>query len=227
MKKAIIYYTCNTHRPEIEEACRRRILDGKGDAELVTVSLQPIDYGDSRAVLSLPRSPETMFKQIDVGLRMTNADVVFLCESDVYYDPSHFEFEPSREDTFYYNTNVWRVRYDDAFAVRTDFCQQLSGLCVYRKTLLAHMRERMEKIAAEGFSRKMGYEPFTHDRVKWPTQFWADSWESEAPNVDIRHDANITASRWSPFDFRNRKYAKGWREDAILFRSLINSIKNQ
>src|SRR3990172_5688980 len=149
MKKVIIYYTCNTHRPDIEEACRERLRESANGIPIIAVSLQQIDFGDQCIVLDLKRSPETMYRQIMPGLLATQADVVFFCESDVFYDPSHFDFVPAQKDTFYYNTNVWRVRYKDGHAVRTDDCRQLSGTCVDRNTALIHMGERIEKIAKD------------------------------------------------------------------------------
>ena len=43
-------------------------------------------------------------------------------------------------------------------------------------------------------------------------KYGVENWQSEYPNVDIRHDSNLTASKWSPAEFRNKKYAQGWQE---------------
>lgn len=58
-----------------------------------------------------------------------------------------------------------------------------------------------------GFNRH--YEPGIHQTVgsdKVANRL------SALPNIDIRHDNNITRSKWSPAEFRNPKYARGWRE---------------
>ena len=51
-----------------------------------------------------------MFKQILAGLEALDTDIVFFCEHDVLYYPSHFDFRPLKKDVIYYNTNVWKVR---------------------------------------------------------------------------------------------------------------------
>lgn len=53
-----------------------------------------------------------------------------------------------------------------------------------------------------GFSRHMGFEPFTHGRIKWKTWYKFVKWQSEKPNIDIRHDSNQLRSRWTKEEFR-------------------------
>ena len=35
-------------------------------------------------------------------------------------------------------------------------------------------------------------------------------WNSEFPNLDIRHDKNLTANRWSQDKFRDKNSCLGW-----------------
>jgi len=172
-----------------------------------------IDFGDWNVVLDMAKSGATMHEQILAGLERTQADYVFLCESDVMYSPSHFEFTPPRDDTFYYNTNVWRVRYSDGHAVRTTNLQQVSGICASRKLLLAHYRKRVELIRANGGvfdTKRIAYEPGT--RGKFGDERVAN-WESPYPNIDITgHGQTLTTPHFSVDSFRNKKYAAGWQE---------------
>src|SRR3990167_2399302 len=97
--KGIVYYTCNTHRQEIDEACRTHLSHCRNGHSLTVISLnKPIDFGEQMLVLEGARGPEMMHRQILAGLRAASADVVFLCESDVLYHPSHFDFIPKRRD---------------------------------------------------------------------------------------------------------------------------------
>src|SRR5574343_184633 len=156
MDKQVVYYACNTHPPEIDEMCRARL--SRAGVSIVAVSLnQPLDFGDVRLTMSGERGPLMMHRQILAGLRAASAEYVFLCESDVFYSPSHFELEPAARNTYYYNTNVWRVRWADKFAVWTDDLQQVSGVCASRDLLLAFYSRRLEQIEREGFNRH--YEP--------------------------------------------------------------------
>jgi glycosyltransferase involved in cell wall biosynthesis len=203
-QSAILYYTCNTHDPVIEDVCRRQLTTACNGHDLLTVSRRPIAFGDCNIVMDGERSAEMMHRQILAGLEQIEADYVFLCESDVLYHPSHFDFVPPTRDKFYYNTNVWKVRYTDGLAVWTDNLQQVSGICASRDLLLKFYRKRVAQIEAEGFNRHYEPGPKLGD---WLTE----NWQSAQPNVDIRHDQTLTPSKWSIGDFRNKRYASGWR----------------
>jgi hypothetical protein len=152
-----------------------------------------------------------MHKQILAGLERITDDYVFFAENDVLYHRSHFDFMPPRDDTFYYNSNVWKVRYSDGHAVWTDDLHQTSGLCAAHSILLDFYRKRVKQIEREGFNRH--YEPGSKQIVGVQR---VESWTSEFPNIDIRHDKTITRSKWSPDEFRNKRYAKGWREASSI-----------
>jgi glycosyl transferase family 2 len=208
-----LYYTCNSHDETLELAARNNLRRATNGHELGCVALQRTDFGDWTVVLNREKSGTTMHYQILAGLERSRAEYVFLCESDVMYSPSHFEFVPSHNDTIYYNTNVWRVRYGDGHAVRTDNLQQVSGICANRELLLAHYRKRIEWIEANGGvfdSKRMAYEPGT--RGKFGDEKIAN-WESPYPNLDVTgHGNTLTVPHFSVDSFRNKKYAVGWRE---------------
>lgn len=207
MNKCILYYTCLNHSLDIELACRKQLLAASGDIRVVTVSLNnEIDFGNERIVLRGERGPLMMHRQILAGLECIKEGYVFFAENDVLYHPSHFDFTPPRCDTFYYNSNVWKVRYSDGHAVWTDDLHQTSGLCAAHSILLDFYRKRVAQIEQEGFNRH--YEPGSKQTVGAQR---VESWMSEFPNIDIRHDKTITRSKWSPDEFRNKKYAKGWK----------------
>jgi len=210
--KGIVYYTDNRLAPEIDHAVRRK-LDRAG-LPIVSVSLQPMDWHDN-IHLPLERGYLTMFKQILAGLEVMDTDIVFLCEHDILYHPSHFEFVPPRSDLFYYNTNVWKVDSKTGHALYYD-CQQTSGLCANRDLLLRHYRKRVEIVERIGFSRRMGFEPGTHGRKDRVDDYKAENWQSEYPNIDIRHDHNLTPTRWRKDQFRNQRYCHGWIESDIV-----------
>jgi hypothetical protein len=209
MQKGIVYYTDNELDPKIMKACQDQLLSV--DLPIVSVSLKPIDFGENH-VLPLERSALTMFKQILRGIEESVADILFFCECDVLYHPSHFEFTPSRDDYYYYNINVWKVDWLTGHGVHVNFCQQVSGLCAYRSLLLQHYRERVKRVEKDGYSNAIGYEPGTHNRPEKIDDYKAASWISEFPNVDIRHDKNFSSTRWRKDQFRNQRYTDGWIE---------------
>jgi len=213
LRGGVLYYTCGSHDQTLELAARNNLKRATNGHELGCVALKRTDFGDWTVVLDREKSGGTMHYQILAGLERSSADYVFLCESDVMYSKSHFDFVPPRDDTFYYNTNVWRVRYSDGHAVRTSNLQQVSGICVNRKLLLDHYRRRVDLIAANGgvFDvKRMAYEPGT--RGKFGDERIAN-WESEFPNLDITgHGQTLTTPHFSIDSFRNKKYAEGWME---------------
>lgn len=208
VSSGVVYYTDNELDEGIMKKCQDQIQKGF-NGRIVSVSLKKIPFGDN-FTLGLERGPLTMFKQILKGLKALNTDMVFFCEHDVLYHPSHFDFIPAREDTIYYNMNSWIVR-NDGFAISYDH-RSLSGLCAYRKTLIKHYEERVRICEEEGFTRRMGFEPMTHGRIKWKNMFKLGDWRSKEPNIDIKHDKNLTASRWKQSEFRSQRSCRNWKE---------------
>lgn len=212
--KGIIFYTDSLLDEKIAKPVRenlKNIMAASG-TRIVSSSLKPLDFGDNFAFPNWERGPLTMFKQILKCLEELKTDIVYFCEHDVLYHRSHFDFMPTNRDTFYYNTNVWKLKEDKSYAVRVNDCRQVSGLVGYREELIKHYKERIELCEKEGFSRNMGYEPGTNGRIPWKHQYKSESFKSRRPNVDIRHNTNLTANRWSPEEFRNKHNADGWKE---------------
>ena len=211
VKKGIVWYTDNRLDPLIMRACQNQLNNARKDYELITISLQPIDFG-SNIVLQLERSILTMFRQQLAGIEASSADIIFLCEHDVLYHPSHFDFTPPRKDLFYYNGNAWWVRATDGHAVRVSQARAVSGLCASRDLLLEHYRKRVALVEKNGWSLRIGFEPGTHHRPERVDDYWHDQYDSAYPNLDVRHDKNASPTRWSKDQFRNQRYTEGWTE---------------
>jgi len=209
VRKGIIYYTDNELDDSIAAPVRNLIKES--GLPIVSATLKKMDFGIKNIHFpSMKRGYYTMHKQILAALEHSDADVIFFCEHDVLYHPSHFDFTPPKKDTFYYNQNVWFLRLSDGHALHYDV-NQLSGLCAYRDILLVHFREKLEKIAKEGFSRNMGFEPMTHGRIKWDKVFACESWKSRYPNVDIKHGGNATGQRWKKEEYKTQNLPN-WTE---------------
>jgi hypothetical protein len=152
------------------------------------------------------------------------ADVVFLCEHDVLYHPSHFDFTPPDRTKIYYNANVWHLRVSDGHAVYYT-AKRTSQLCAYRDVLIRHYRKRVALVEQDGFSRKMGFEPGSHNRTERVDDLKSDTWQSEHPNVDIKHDQNLTPARWKQEAFRDKRNCQNWQEsDEIPYWGVTKNI---
>ena len=229
MTKAIIYYTANMANPKItaKTGGLLRDISRQRRIPIVCASLnQPLQFGDINACLFLDRSPLSQFRQILCALSCTAADIVYFCEDDILYHPSHFDFVPSTDDAYYYNTNIWKLWIKDGLATREGLYMPLSGLCGYHSLLFGHYFRRVQKILQnqrdtlavggvverEGYSKHMGYEPGGHMKPRGVDEYPMVSWQSEVPIIDVRHDNNLTKGKRRPGDYRDPVWADGWEE---------------
>jgi hypothetical protein len=214
LTKGIIYYSDSQLPDRIAVPVRDNLqkISDQMHIPIVSATLKKLKFGVKSIYFpSLKRGYPAMFKQIMSALEHSESDIIFFCEHDVLYSPTHFEFTPPDRNTFYYNQNVWYLRLSDGHALHYDV-NQLSGLCGYRDELYTHFKERYERVMTEGFSRKMGFEPMTHHRIAWKRLYNLGTWKSRVPNIDIRHEGNLTATRWFKSQFRNQKLLKGWKK---------------
>ena len=218
MNKGIIYYSRLKTDSIILDGCQKQIL--KSGLPITSCSTHPIDFGTN--VIEPDESIVGYFKRILLALETSSADYVFFCEDDILYHPSHFDFEPSRDDTFYYNTNVWKWNYYNNQVITYDHQASVSGLCVNRKLAIEFYKRRLkiiyenefEKISTHGnptWARDMGYEPGKHKGSKEPAR--AEEWRSEYPIIDIRHTRCTTVPKMTQDSFKIKPV--NWQEDVI------------
>lgn len=224
MTKGIVYYTDNQLNQLYAIPVRDQLsaIAKQKHLSVVSVSLQPLMFYQN-LVVERPRGVLTMFKQILAGLEALDTDIAYLCEHDVLYHPDHFDFTPASDQVYYYNEHTYKVDAKTGQAVFY-YTKQTSGLCANRQLLVEHYRRRVAKveqnardlIAAgqpvhrDGYSQHMGYEPGCHTPPRGVDDFKAERWMAARPNVDIRHARNLTASRWSQDEFRDKRTCQGW-----------------
>ena len=206
-----IYYTDNLVDEKLMLVCQKQLTKAVAGKKIVSVSLKPIPFGKN-VVLTLERGYLTMFKQILAGLEALDTDIVFFCEHDVLYHPSHFDFLPPDRNIWYYESNYWFLRLTDGFALHYNV-SPLSGLCVYRDIAIKHYKERIAMVEKEGFSYRIGFEPMTHGRIKWKDMYKFELFHSGSPSIDIAHGKNVTGKRWTQDKFRRKPTI--WKEANI------------
>jgi hypothetical protein len=191
-------------------ACQKQLL--KMGLPILNVSLKRVDFGKN-IVLPLERGLFTLFKQILVGLEIMDTDIVFPVDHDVLYHTSHFHFTAPKEDVYYYNTNEWKIRVTDGFALHYD-CMQHHAMTCYRKLLLEHYRKRVAVVEKNGgkWDNRIGFEPGSHHRKERLDDYKAETWVSRYPNLDIRHGTNQTKNRWRKDQFRDQRNCQNWIE---------------
>lgn len=225
ISKGIIYYTDSQLDEKVARPVREQLIkcSREKNIPIVSSSLKRMDFGVKNIRFpTLRRSYLAMAKQILGALENSTADIIYFCEHDVLYHPSHFDFTPPDKQTFYYNQNVWWLRLPDGHALHYDV-NQLSGLCGYREALITHFKERYELLKSEfdrlgdgpefvRFARYVGFEPFTHNRVTWRIKYPYSTYKSEVANVDIKHGANPTGQRWRKDQYRNQHLLINWQD---------------
>lgn len=222
MKKQIIYYTDSNLDKNISRVCQNQLkLSG---LPIISVSLEPLNLGTNICLFTNKPGYKSMVEQIITGLKASDADVVYFCEHDVLYHPSHFMFTPEYKDTFYYNRNNWRWQYPEDRLVTFDELISLSQLCVYREKALEHFNKRWRSMERAGYTKKddknpryarlWGYEPGVkskrrggYNKEKWGI-FWSDH-----PNIDIRTGKSFTLSKTRLKEFRNKP--SNWQETTL------------
>lgn len=229
MVKEIIFYTDNTLKEEIAGKIQRNLkrISQEKNIPIICSSLKKMDFGNINLDFpNLERGAFTLLKQILGALENSRADVIFFTEHDVLYHPSHFDFIPPTDDAYYYNVNVWKVRFEDGHGLSVDNFRQLSCLCAYRIIVLNHFRkkvaiveERRKAILAsgsplknDGVSKYMGIEPGGQSKPRDVNELPIKSWRSEFPNIDIRHDSNFTKTKWNRDEYHDHRNTKGWTE---------------
>jgi len=207
--KGIIYYTDNRLSQlradwMLEELVKKYIR--KSGLPIVSCSLKPIDFGKN-IIVNLNPCAVTMFEMILLALKASESKYIFFCEHDVLYHLSHFEFTPPTDDTFYYNTNVWRCHPRRNICVTYAEMRSLSGICTNRELAIEHFIKRLAYIKKNGWekdisknpkwARVMGYEPGKRTQIGGFSDDKSEAWQSEQPNIDIRHRLTMTIPKLS------------------------------
>ena len=211
--KGIIYYTDN----QIEQPIKSLVWNLLQQSGLpITASyLQP---GEQRGY------PQ-MVRQIISCLERSEAKYVYFCEHDVLYAKSYFDFIPSRDDAYYYNTNLYRWDYPNDRLITYDGLTSLSQMSCNRLLALNHFQKRLQKIEEQQleklpgrepeWARIWGYEPGTkRTRLGGFSNEQSVKWKAVLPNIDIRHRGTYSPSK---VELRNFKHQpQGWQEKTLI-----------
>lgn len=202
--KGIIYYTDNQLNTRLAHKVQDQIR--AADLPIVSASLKPMHRMGTNIVIDGERGYLTMFRQILAALEASSADIIFFCEHDVLYHPTHFDFSPIQKDKFYYNQNFWKV-WPDGLVAHWE-ANQVSGLCCYKELAIAWYKTRVHELET-GAVFNRSYEPGGRDINMYMV------WNSPFPNIDIRHDNNLTTSHRSVDEFRDKSTATGFETTTI------------
>ena len=210
--KGIIFFTDNRIDERIANEVQKQLLTI--GLPIVSASLEPMDFGKNIHI-KMTRGYTAYFTQILAALEASTADIIFFCEHDVLYPKEHFDFTPAKRDVFYYDHNWVKVRLPDLLSARWS-ADQVSGLCAYRELLIHHYRQIVHNFEEGKFNRK--FEPGSGVN--------SESWHSPVATVDIRHWGNLTKSKWSLDDFRDKSTSNDFQivECPEWARPMVNNM---
>lgn len=224
MDKTIIYITDNNLDERIDKICKKYILKSIGDYPLISVSQKPIDFGKNICVGVLPRSSLSINLQMMEALKIVKTEHIAIAEHDCLYTPEHFKFEP-KDDSFYYNGNIWCLQvfsianpqYNGMFSIFKDRKANSQLIC-RTDMMIKATQERIDLMSDPAWLTKyptgrigeagvMDYDhamklsrgkSVSHLRERlqdYCTKYKGVNFYTTIPNVDIRHDKNLTKNR--------------------------------
>jgi len=177
--RVIVYYTDSKLDPALANPVRKQIVRASGDAiPIISVSQEPLRFGQNINVGEKPHEYRSMYEQLLLGLEAApEGSIVYLCEHDVFYHPSHFAYLPESKEHAYFNTNRYHYKLGVGSFLKARGKRALSQCVAYREFLIEHCKERLAKWDADIPTRMS-------------IRFY--NFASERPNVDIRHGENLT-----------------------------------
>lgn len=179
-KRTIVYYTDSRLEKNLDEAVRKQIKKCADGLPIISVSQKPIDFGTNICVGIKPRCYLNLYQQLLIGLNEVDDDsIVYLCEHDVFYHPSYFDFIPVLKNKIYFNLNRYYSNRNENFFVPAIGQRALSQCVSYKKPLLLHVEEQVQSRLKNIASPCIG--PFVN-------------FVSKFPNIDIRHGGNFSDS---------------------------------
>jgi hypothetical protein len=194
MKKVIVYFTDSRLEESLDNAVRAQIVKASNGIPIISVTQKPLDFGKNICVGMKPRCYLSLYEQLLTGVKAAEKDsLIYLCEHDVFYNPTHFEYIPPRKNKIYYNLNRYYWTLNAGFFLNAIGKRALSQAVGYKDVLVAHAKEqvwaRRKNIASPCFG------PFKN-------------FESRHPNVDIRHGGNFSIFGKFAKSHRSRRYEK-------------------
>jgi len=217
------------------------------DVPVISVTHDPLDLGQNICVGRQKRSWLTLYRQLLKGLDAAQTDNVCICEHDCLYTEEHINWQPPDARTFFYNTNVWLVQwakknhpelngmYSHWGNKRLALSQLICNRDLYKKVIDRRLdiidRDRslvkaVEHIGEPGVSYvKKARKWASSGRSVYLKEYLGraleleryETFKTDKPNLDIRHDANFTGPRRG---IRRRYELPHWGR----FEDIINGL---
>jgi hypothetical protein len=154
----LIYYTSNKISDHFANMVRYHLWkhSSKKSIPIISVSQEPIGFGDNICVGDIGLSFWNIYHQILIGAKEAKTKYVACCEDDSLYTYEHFKYRPN-DDEFAYNTSRWNVQPDLFY-----FRRNRPGMCMCiapTELMVKTLETRFEKYPADPYQsiKKMKY----------------------------------------------------------------------
>lgn len=200
----ILYLTDNCLDPQIDRLVRATLLRQAADIPIISVSQQPIEFGQNICVGPIGRSWTSIFKQVLAGLAEVKTRFVSIAEHDCLYTNEHLSFIPPQADCFWVNKNCWLVQHGGNHPELTGMYSYwhkrsaMSQVVVARELFREYTELQVKLIAANQEAKRVADSGSSEQLQRYigliqgyRTRFFA----TVKPNLDIRHGGNFTGPK--------------------------------
>ena len=223
----VLYYSSNTVAEDIQRVVLKNIRGMNNP--IVSVTQKPVDLGKNICIGEVGSSWLNLYKQLKIAAETAETEYVAMAEDDCLYTQEHYDWIPPRNDTFYYNENVWFVQWggnhpelNGMYSNYWTDRKALSQLVCSRDILLKDIDLKLkflegdipiETIGEPGISKLMKARALARqgghslgmtleEYASLLDAAKADTFRTKQPNLDIKHNKNMTG----PKRGKNRTY---------------------
>src|SRR5574337_972320 len=180
----VIYITAGKLREGFAKHLRDVLWKAKGKAHLISVSKQPLDFGEN---ISFPQNPTSIYyeyKETFEGVKLAKTKYIAIAEDDTLYSADHFKLRPIVEGVFHYNINCWNIYTWNPSVYSYNGRMNHNTLICERDLYIKAMTERFEKYPTPDSGRTdMLCEPGRYEEAAGLTVYPTQALMSHPPNV--------------------------------------------
>ena len=195
MNKCIVFYTANRISDQMINKNTEVLKESAGDIPIISVSQVPMALETNIVFENKEQTYLNIYRQILIGAKASDADILFMAEDDTYYPPSHFDLFPSDNDVFCYNMNKYSFFTWQPNIFSNRWRRTMNCLIAPRLLLIEALEERFELLNKLGDDIKMCYwaEPSrsVYERHLGVKERKGEEVESKEPVVMVNHSKSI------------------------------------
>ncbi len=185
----VVYYTSGRIKNSFGQWAREQLLKAAGKFPIVSVSQQPLDFGENICVGDIGHTYFNIYRQMLMGAKAVRTKYTALAEDDTLYSPEHFrQFRP-KDDEFAYDMSRWTfLTWSQPPLYSLKYRISNSTMICPTELLIVALEERFAKYPdpADNLMSIWG-EPSKYERQLGVTVRTAVQWMSTCPCIVLSH----------------------------------------